>query len=152
MRDVPFWFVFMAIGALAGIFRIRAAFRDVRVLLAAAAFVAYVIYAAVRLFRVGDAADYDSIAFFAYAALICSLLLAFDAASPLIASLGSGSYFLYLWHIFLVMLMRDHAPLGQFGPAAASLITFAVAATSSIIALAVVREFAPPRVCRWLGA
>lgn len=152
MRDVPFWFVFMAIGALAGIFRIRAAFRDVRVLLAAAAFVAYVIYAAVRLFRVGDAADYDSIAFFAYAGLICCLLLAFDAASPLIASLGSGSYFLYLWHIFFVMLMRDHAPLGQFGPAAASLITFAVAATSSIIPLAVVREFAPPRVCRWLGA
>jgi surface polysaccharide O-acyltransferase-like enzyme len=152
MRDVPFWFVFMAVGALAGLFPIKFALFDTRWLLAGAAFVTYAIYAAVRLFRLGDAADYDSIAFFGYAALLCCLLLALDVTSPPIASLGSGSYFLYLWHIFFVMLMRDHTSLHQLGPGAASVITFAVAATGSIIALAIVRQFASARVCRWLGA
>jgi peptidoglycan/LPS O-acetylase OafA/YrhL len=152
MRDVPFWFAFVALGALAGMFRIRSRLYDARALLMGATFIAYVIYAAVRLFRLGDAADYDSIAMFGYAALLCGLLLALDAELPLIASLGSGSYFIYLWHIFFVMLLRDHTPLRQLGPPAASAITFAVATIASITALVIVREVAPPRVRRWLGA
>jgi fucose 4-O-acetylase-like acetyltransferase len=152
MRDIPFWFAFVALGALAGMFRIRLQLYDARALLMGATFVAYVIYATVRLFRLGDAADYDSIAMFGYAALLCGLLLALDVESPLIASLGSGSYFIYLWHIFFVMLLRDHAPLRQLGSATTSAITYAVATAGSITALVIVREFAPPRARRWLGA
>jgi peptidoglycan/LPS O-acetylase OafA/YrhL len=152
MRDIPFWFSFMALGALLGLFRGKAALVAERPLLLGAALAAYIIYAAVRLYGVGDAADYDSVAFFGFAALLCCLLLGRGPQSPLVASLGSGSYFIYLWHIFFVMLMRDHTSLHQLGPGAASVITFAVAATGSIIALAIVRQFAPARVCRWLGA
>ncbi|WP_407178824.1 acyltransferase family protein [Bradyrhizobium sp. STM 3562] len=152
MRDIPFWFAFMALGTLAGLFAIKSALPDARALLAAATIVTYGIYAGVRLFQLGDAGYYDSMAFFGYAALFCFLLFSFDVEAPFVASLGSGSYFIYLWHIFFVMLMRDHAPLRELGPAAASLITFAVAAAGSIAALLIVREFVPRRVCRWLGA
>lgn len=152
MRDVPFWFAFMALGALAGVFRIKSTLPGMRAWLVGGTLVTYAIYAGVRLFQLGDAADYDSIAFFGYAALLCGLFLALDAESPLIASLGSGSYFIYLWHIFFVMLMRDHAPLRELGPAAASLITFAVATIGSVAALTIIREIAPARICRWLGA
>jgi fucose 4-O-acetylase-like acetyltransferase len=152
MRDIPFWFTFMALGALLAEFRIKPPLADARTLLLGATVTAFIIYGAVRLFGVGDAADYDSIAFFGYAALLCCLFLALDAQSPFIASLGSGSYFLYLWHIFFVMLLRDHVPLHALGPASASVITYVVAATGSITALMLIREYAPDRLCRWLGA
>jgi len=152
MRDIPFWFAFMALGALAGIFRIRPVLTDMRLQLFAATFVAYIFYTGVRLFRLGDAADYDSIAFFAYAALLCCLLLAYHAEAPLIAALGSGSYFIYLWHIFFVMLLRDHAPLSTLGSFAASAITFVCATAGSIVAMTIVRGLAPIPVRRWLGA
>jgi fucose 4-O-acetylase-like acetyltransferase len=152
MRDVPFWFSFVALGALAGLFRLRSIASDTRLLLIISTFAACAIYAGARIFRIGDAADYDSMAFFGYAALLCSLLLALDARLPPIASLGSGSYFIYLWHIFLVMLLRDHVPLRELGPVAASAITYAVAACGGILALVIVREIVPPRLCRWLGA
>lgn len=152
MRDIPFWFTFMALGALLAEFRIKPALADARALLVSATIVAYVIYAAVRQFRVGDAADYDSVAFFGYAALLCCLFFVLDAQSRLIASLGSGSYFIYLWHIFFVMLLRDHAPLHALGPASASVITYVAAATGSIVALIMIREFAPTRLSHWLGA
>jgi peptidoglycan/LPS O-acetylase OafA/YrhL len=106
----------------------------------------------VRLFGLGDAADYDSVAFFGYAALLCVLLLALDVQLPFVAALGSGSYFIYLWHIFIVMVLRDHAGLRQFGPAADFVITYAVTASGSIVALLAVREAFPPRVSRGLGA
>lgn len=152
MRDIPFWFAFMALGALAGIFRIKPVLTDIRLQLFAATFVAYIFYAGVRLFRLGDAADYDSIAFFGYAALLCCLLLAHHAELPLIAALGSGSYFIYLWHIFFVMLLRDHASLSALGPLAASAITFVCATIGSIAAMVAVRRFAPVPARRWLGA
>ena len=152
MRDILFWFSFMALGALAGLFRVRSITPDTRSLLVGSTFAAYAIYAGVRLFQVGDAADYDSIAFFGYAALLCSLLLALNARSRPIASLGSGSYFIYLWHIFFVMVLRDHLALRGLGSVAASAITYVVAASGSILALVAVREFASPRLCRWLGA
>jgi peptidoglycan/LPS O-acetylase OafA/YrhL len=71
---------------------------------------------------------------------------------PLIAALGSGSYFIYLWHIFVVMLLRDHASLSQLTPVAASAITFACAASASVIALVTIRALAPTSIRRWLGA
>ncbi len=152
MRDIPFWFAFMALGVLAGIFRIKPVLTDMRMQLFAATLVAYIFYAGVRLFRLGDAADYDSIAFFGYAGSLCFLLLAHRAEWPLIASLGSGSYFIYLWHIFFVMVLRDHTSLSVLGSVTASAITFVCAATCSIVALVMVRRLAPAPVRRWLGA
>jgi fucose 4-O-acetylase-like acetyltransferase len=152
MRDVPFWFCFAALGALVGISGTRSGLRDLRVPIFAATLLACIIYAAVRLSGVGDAADYDSIAFFGYAALLCILLLAFEVHLPWLAALGSGSYFIYLWHIFIVMLLRDHAGLRSVGPAANFVITYIVTASGGILALLAVREIAPPRLIRWLGA
>ena len=152
MRDIPFWFSFMALGALVGTSGSRSALHDMRGPISAVTLLALIIYAGVRLFGLGDAADYDSLAFFGYAALLCILFLALDARLPLFASLGSGSYFIYLWHIFIVMLLRDHAGLRQFGPAAGFAITYSVTALGSILALAAVREIAPPSLTRWLGA
>lgn len=152
MRDIPFWFSFMALGALAGLFGVRSGESRTRLMLVGATFAAYVIYAGIRMFRLGDAAAYDSIAFFAYSALFCSLFLLVDAELPLLASLGSGSYFIYLWHIFLVMLLRDHVPLAKLGSVTAFAVTYVLAAAGSILALVLTRELASPRLCRWLGA
>jgi peptidoglycan/LPS O-acetylase OafA/YrhL len=152
MRDIPFWFSFTALGALIGISGARSSLHEMRALIAGATLVAYIIYAAVRLFGLGDAADYDSVAFFGQAGLLCILLLALDIRLPVIAALGSGSYFIYLWHIFIIMVLRDQAKLRQLGPAADFAITYAVTALGSIVALLAVREIAPPRLVRWLGA
>jgi surface polysaccharide O-acyltransferase-like enzyme len=152
MRDIPFWFSFMAIGALIGLSGTGSSLHDMRVLISGATLLALIIYAAVRLFGLGDAADYDSIAFFGYAALVCVLMLALDVRSPSLALLGSGSYFVYLWHIFIIMLLRDHAALHRFGPVANFAITYAVTASGSIILLLAIRAAVPPRLIRWLGA
>jgi surface polysaccharide O-acyltransferase-like enzyme len=152
MRDIPFWFSFMAIGVLIGISGTGSGLRDMPVLISGATLLAFIIYAAVRLFGLGDAADYDSIAFFGYATLLCILLLALDIRSPHLAALGSGSYFIYLWHIFIVMSLRDHAALHRFGPVANFAITYAVTALGSIVALLAIRAAAPARLIRWLGA
>ena len=151
MRDIPFWFSFMALGALVGISKARSSLREPRTLISGATLLALVFYAAVRLFDLGDAADYDSVAFFTYAALLCILLVALDVQLPLIAGVGSGSYFIYLWHIFIVMALRDHAQLRRFGPAADFAITYAVTVSGSIVALLAVRVLTPSRLCRWLG-
>ena len=152
MRDVPFWFSFMALGTLLGIYGTRSGLRDTRALISGATLFACVFYASVRLFGLGDAADYDSIAFFGYAALFCTLLFTLDVRSPPFAVLGSGSYFIYLWHILIVMALRDDAGLKQLGPVADFAITFAMTALGSILALLSVRALAPPRLVRWLGA
>jgi fucose 4-O-acetylase-like acetyltransferase len=152
MRDIPFWFTFMALGALLSEFQVKPALAKSRLLLLGATITAYIIYVGVRLFSVGDAADFDSVAFFGYTALFCCLFLALDVRLPFLASLGTGSYFIYLWHFFFVMLLRDHVPLRALGPAAASVITFVAATTATTAALILVREFAPARLCRWLGA
>jgi hypothetical protein len=152
MRDIPFWFSFMALGALIGLAGKHASLDGTLGQISIAALLAYIAYAAVRLFGLGDAADYDSVAFFGYAAMICILLLALDIQLPPFAALGSGSYFLYLWHIFIVMALRDHAELRQFGPLASSAITFAVTAVGSVLALLAVRVLLPRTVFRWLGA
>lgn len=152
MRDIPFWFSFMALGTLLGIYGTRTSLHDTRALLSGATLFACLFYATVRLFGLGDAADYDSVAFFGYAALLCILLFTFDVQSPSLAALGSGSYFIYLWHIFIVMALRDHAGLTQLGLVANFAVTFTVAAFGSILALLIVRAIAPPYLLRWLGA
>jgi surface polysaccharide O-acyltransferase-like enzyme len=152
MRDIPFWFGFVALGMLVGKFEIGPELRNIRWPIAAAMLAAYAIYATVRLFGVGDAADYDSTAFFAYAATLCILLFALGIHVPFLAAVGSGSYFIYLWHIFIVMVLRDHASLRGYGAAADFVVTFAVTASASIVALLAVRRLAPPRIVRWLGA
>jgi surface polysaccharide O-acyltransferase-like enzyme len=150
MRDIPFWFAFVALGSLIGLYDVRSRLGEMRVHLFCATPIAYAIYAAVRLFRLGDAADYDSIAYFGYAALLCVLLLALDSRLPHLAAIGSGSYFIYLWHIFIVMALRDHARLER--PALSFALTYIVTAFGSIAALAAIRLVAPPRLSRWLGA
>jgi surface polysaccharide O-acyltransferase-like enzyme len=152
MRDIPFWFGFVALGTLIGLYDVRSRLRDMRGLLIGATLFAYVIYAAVRLSGLGDAADYDSVAYFGYAALLCLLLLAVEARLPFLAAIGSGSYFIYLWHIFIVMTLRDHARLDRFDPAVGFVITYAVTAIGSIAALLLIRASAPARLSRWLGA
>ena len=152
MRDIPFWFCFVALGVLIGLYDVRSRLRDMRGLLLGATLIAYVIYAAVRLSGLGDAADYDSAAYFGYAALLCVLLLALEGGLPFLAAIGSGSYFIYLWHIFIVMALRDHAGLDRFDPAVSFVLTYVVTAFGCIAALIVIRTTAPPRLSRWLGA
>jgi peptidoglycan/LPS O-acetylase OafA/YrhL len=151
MRDIPFWFSFVALGALTSMF-VDLLDDGVRRLLPGAMLVAYMFYAAVRNLGIGDAAVYDSTAFFLYAALFCVSLFALQPRSPLFAWLGSGSYFIYLWHIFVVMALRDHTPLRQFGEFASFAMACSLTILSSTAALFAIRQLASPRICRWLGA
>jgi surface polysaccharide O-acyltransferase-like enzyme len=152
MRDIPFWFGFAALGMLVAKTDMRPVLREMRPTLAVVALGAYLTYAAVRRYAIGDAADYDSTAFFGYAAALCVLLLAVDMRVPMLATLGSGSYFIYLWHIFIVMVLRDHGGLRQLGAPLGSLLTYAVTVAISCLALLAVQRWAPPRAARWLGA
>jgi surface polysaccharide O-acyltransferase-like enzyme len=152
MRDVPFWFCFAALGALIARTNAGPVLCEMRRSLIAIALVTYAIYAAVRFFGIGDAAAYDSVAFFGYATLLCIVLLGFNVRSKLLAALGTGSYFIYLWHIFIVMILRDHAGLRPSGAIADSAITYAVTVVTIVVALLAVRRIAPPRVVRWVGA
>jgi surface polysaccharide O-acyltransferase-like enzyme len=151
MRDIPFWFSFMAAGALTAMF---AGFieRSMRSFFLGGLLAAYLIYAAVRILGIGDAAAYDSIAFFGYAGLLCLWLLTVQPRFPWLAAIGSGSYFIYLWHIFVVMALRDHAALRQLGPVPDFAIAYGLTVLFSVGALLTVRQVASPRVLRWLGA
>ena len=151
MRDIPFWFLFVALGALTAMLSDMIN-ESMRRLLAGAMLAAYMFYAAVRILGIGDAAFYNSTAFFLYAALFCVSLFALQPSSPLFAWLGSGSYFIYLWHIFIVMALRDHTPLRQFGGLASFAITCSLTMLLITTALLAVRQLASPRICRWLGA
>ena len=152
MRDIPFWFGFAALGALTGMTGVRDAIRQIRVPLIVVMLALYLIYASVRWWQIGDAADYDSVAFFLYAAMLCGVLFAFDLRLRFLSMLGSGSYFIYLWHIFIVMALRDHAGLRPLGPFADSAITAAMTIAGSVLALLAIRRWAPPKISQWLGA
>jgi surface polysaccharide O-acyltransferase-like enzyme len=151
MRDVPFWFSFAALGALTAMFA-DLTDQNIRRTLLGMMLAAYVLYAAVRILNLGDAATYDSTAFFLYAALFCVSLFAFRPASPLLGWIGSGSYFIYLWHIFIVMALRDHTSLRDVGGLANLAVAFGSTALVSTAALLAVRQLASPRLCRTLGA
>jgi len=152
LRNIPFWFSFAACGALFGAFRAEPALRNMRITILGATVITYLIYAAVRIFGIGDSADYDSVAFFGYAAMLTILLLAIYPRVPLLAAIGSGSYFIYLWHIFVVMTLRDHAPLRGFGAVPDFVATYAITTMVSVTALLAIRRTASSRTLRWLGA
>jgi peptidoglycan/LPS O-acetylase OafA/YrhL len=151
MRDIPFWFSFVALGALTAMFA-DLSDQGTRRLLLGAMLAAYMFYAAVRVLGLGDAATYDSIAFFLYAALFCVALFAIQPRAPLLGWFGSGSYFIYLWHIFIVMLLRDHTGLHQLGGIAGFAVCCGLTVLLFTAALLTVRQLASPRLCRWLGA
>lgn len=152
MRDIPFWFGFAALGMLVARSGIVPVLREMRLTWATMTLIAYAIYAGIRIYGIGDAADYDSAAFFGYAAALCILLLACDIRLPFLAVLGSGSYFIYLWHIFIIMALRDHGGLRPLGAAVASLTTYAATVAVICLALLAIQRWAPPRAARWLGA
>ncbi len=151
MRDIPFWFSFVALGALTAMFA-DLSDQSMRRLLLGATLAAYMFYAAVRILNLGDAATYDSTAFFLYAALFCVALFAIQPRAPLLGWFGSGSYFIYLWHIFIVMLLRDHTGLHQLGGIAGFAACCGLTVLLSTAALLAVRQLASPRLCRRLGA
>lgn len=151
MRDIPFWFSFVALGALAAMLADLAE-QSMRRTLFGAMLAAYLLYTTVRILNLGDAAFYDSTAFFAYAALFCVSLFTLQPRSPLFAWLGSGSYFIYLWHIFIVMALRDYTTLHQFGGVTYFAITCSLTMLLSSAALFAVRQLASSRIRRWLGA
>jgi len=82
LRDLPYWFAFMALGTLAGITGIERSLAGMAPALCLSVAAAYAIYAAVRIFTLGDAAAYDSVALFIYAAPLCLLPLATRPSSP----------------------------------------------------------------------
>jgi peptidoglycan/LPS O-acetylase OafA/YrhL len=151
MRDIPFWFCFVALGSLIAMFA-DLSDQAIRRALPVAALAAYMVYATVRILGLGDAATYDSTAFFLYAALFCVALFAIQPSSPLLGWLGSGSYFIYLWHIFIVMMLRDHTALRQLDGIASFAVCCGLTVLLSTAALLAVRQLASPRLCRWLGA
>ncbi|MET0443537.1 MAG: acyltransferase [Pseudorhodoplanes sp.] len=152
MRDIPFWFAFAALGMLVARASIRAVLLDMLPTLGVATLIAYVIYTAVRMAAIGDAAAYDSTAFFFYAATLSVLLLASRVDVPLLATLGAGSYFIYLWHIFVIMALRDLGGFRALGGVAATLLMYVIALVVTGAALLALRQWAPPRVLRTLGA
>jgi peptidoglycan/LPS O-acetylase OafA/YrhL len=79
-------------------------------------------------------------------------MLAARLGSAPLAFIGSGSYFIYLWHIFPIMLLRSSEAWRQADPLAASLAAYAAAAVTSIVALVIVRSVLPQRTAQWLGA
>ena len=151
MRDIPFWFSFVALGALTAMF-VELTDMNIRRSLLGAALAAYAFYTAVRVLNLGDAATYDSTAFSCYAALFCVSLFSFHPNSPLLGWIGSGSYFIYLWHIFIIMALRDHTGLNQLGGVGGFVIAFSLTMFVSTAALLAVRQLASIRLCRWLGA
>ena len=152
MRDIPFWFAFLAFGLLVGTFRIHDILREQKAILLIVTVMAYAIYAGVRVWQIGDAADYDSLAFFAYASLTALVLLTLRPAVSMLAMLGSGSYLIYLWHIFIIMFLRDHGTFSGLTPVAGFIATFAVATIAITLALVCARYLVPNRVLRWIGA
>jgi surface polysaccharide O-acyltransferase-like enzyme len=150
MRDIPFWFSFMAAGTMVGLGRIETALRDLRYPIAAATVAAYAAYAAIRIVGLGDAADYDSVAFFLYAALFCIAMLGFGYRNAALATLGSASYFIYLWHIFPIMVLRPLPALQQH-PVLSTVVVYAAALTVSVLLVWALRRAARPRLAQWLG-
>jgi len=152
MRDIPFWFSFVALGLLVGTLFNRPSLAEMKGPFLLASLLTYAVYGAARVWNIGDDSDYDSIAFFSYASSLTLLLFATGMSSQLLARLGSGSYFIYLWHIFIIMLLRDHGSFQQIPPIAEFAMTFIATVTSTVFVLFVVRRLVPSRFTHWIGA
>ncbi|HZP76067.1 MAG TPA: acyltransferase family protein [Pseudolabrys sp.] len=152
LRDIPFWFTFTAAGALVGLWNGRSFLTHHMHLLLPLALAAYAAYALVRLFGIGDAAAYDSAAFFLFATTLCLALLGLHLDSAALAALGSGSYFIYLWHIFIVLIIRDHTELQSTGGAANFVTVYAVTLFITAALLFAIRRLDMPLLTRWSGA
>ncbi len=152
LRDLPFWFAFMALGVLVGMSDAGRTLAGMIPLLVICTVTAYAIYVAARILGLGDSAAYDSTALFAYATLLCLMFVAAPLHSRLLGFVGSGSYFIYLWHILVIMLLRDHGGWLSANSVVASATTYAAAVAVSILALVIVRSVLPPRAAQWLGA
>lgn len=152
LRNIPFWFCFAALGALIGTTGTDRSLGAMKLAVVCSTLATYIIYASVRLFDIGDAADYDSVAFFGYAALFCVLLFVLHFRLPFLAAVGSGSYFIYLWHFFIILALRDHASLHTAGVITDFAITYAATVIASVGALLVVRRIVPSGISQWLGA
>jgi peptidoglycan/LPS O-acetylase OafA/YrhL len=151
MRDLPFWFAFMAAGVIAGRTDIRDTLHNLRYALAAACLAAYVAYAAIRVYRLGDAADYDSTVFFLYASLFCLSMLGFSFEWRPLMAVGAASYFIYLWHIFPIILLRELPSLQQHAFASFG-VKFVAALSTSVLLVAAIQRAGKPRLAQWLGA
>ena len=151
MRDIPFWFSFVALGVIVGESGAQELLQRLRWPLATLTVAAYAAYAAIRVAHIGDAADYDSTAFFLYAALFCLTMLGFAFEWPALAFLGSASYFIYLWHYFIIQLLRHWPALGHH-TATAIVTEFAAALVVSAALAALIRRSGAPRLAQWLGA
>jgi surface polysaccharide O-acyltransferase-like enzyme len=151
MRDLPFWFAFVALGCIVGETDVQRALRAARFVLAAATAAAYVAYAGIRIAGIGDAAAYDSIAFFLYASLFCLVVLGFAPERPALAMLGAASYFIYLWHIFPIMMLRA-VPALQRHASVSFAVEFTVALAASVLLAGGLRRAGVPRLAQWLGA
>ena len=77
------------------------------------------------------------------------LSFAFDWQA--LAMLGAGSYFIYLWHVFPIMLLREWPGLQQQA-AASFAVKFAVAFATSALFIVAIRRARAPRLAQWLGA
>lgn len=152
LRDLPFWFAFMALGVLSGMLDAARPLARMIPLLAASTTAAYAIYAATRIFVLGDSAAYDSVALYLFAALLCLMFLALPVRSVGLSLVGSGSYFIYLWHIFPIMLLRDHGAWLEIAGPLAPAVTYVTAVVASVVALLIIRTVFPPRAVQWLGA
>jgi peptidoglycan/LPS O-acetylase OafA/YrhL len=72
-------------------------------------------------------------------------------AQDFYAAFGTGSYFIYLWHIFVIMALRDLGGFHALGGVAATLLMYVIAVLVSAGALLALRQWAPPRVlAAWL--
>jgi fucose 4-O-acetylase-like acetyltransferase len=152
LRDLPFWFAFMALGVLLAITGAERPLASMLPPLCMAAIFAYAIYAIARILSLGDAAPYDSVALFGFATSLCLVFLAAPIRSSALGFIGSGSYFIYLWHIFVIMLLRDHASWIKDNNVLASALTYVAAVVASVVALVAIRTLLPPRMAQWLGA
>ena len=151
MRDVPFWLGFAALGALVRLSGAQALLHGMRRSLLGATLAAFLVYAAARMLGIGDAAAYDSTAFFGYAGALCLTLLAYSPKSAGLAAIGSGSYFIYLWHIFLILVIRDHVQLDRAGPVVHFLVVYLLTTGAIVACLLALRRSGSRRLCRWLG-
>lgn len=151
LRDLPFWFSFVAAGALVGHLQAGDVLRELRYPLLGATILSYAIYVAIRVAGFGDAAAYDLMAFYLYAVLLCLALLGLRWDSPALAVLGSASYFIYLWHIFVIMALRP-LPALQAHPLLATISEYAAALAVSAGLVLTLRRLAPRRLVQMVGA